>query len=408
MIRLSLHGKMMYEMLNQTVLLLLLYAVGFLLAALYQHPAHPLPPLAESPIRAFAAALLRLTILTGFVTAGIAMQSSRPPSKLLMTLRRAWTALVVVTALLSPFEVGWLLDGAMIVLLLAWLGLSLTGRSPSAFLRVWQVGLLLTALSLAAGHLAGRDWAAVIGRFQFHAAYGLCGVSVFFWLMTRWSRASGEWARDGVRIAAVSLVAAGGLISLAPAGLSAIVIGIATLLIPLCHLILAGHSCRVLRERGADASLSSHWMALAALYWLIGGGFLGTFGIYLRRPDGYLADAQQGLMGWVMLAIALGFVNGCAAELRGDNRRVTGYVPFWLIGFGVGLATVAQICRGAVELYLREVFALDAASIAGLLLPLTVIWLIGLLAAAMGILIYALGFWARRPQILAADLDASP
>ncbi len=406
MIRLSLHGKMMYEMLNQTVLLLLLYAVGFLLAALFQHPAHPLPPLAESPIRAFTAATLKLTILTGFVTAGIAMQSSRPPLKLLMTLRRTWTGLVIVTALLSPFEVGWLLDGAMIVLLLAWLGLSLTGR-PSTFLRVWQVGILLTALSLAAGHLAGREWAAVIGRFQLHAAYGLCGVSVFFWLMTRWSRASSEWAQDGVRIAAVSLVAAGSLISLAAAGLSAIVVGIATLLIPLCHLILAGHSCRVLRERGADASLSPHWMALAALYWLIGGGFLGTFGIYLRS-DGYLADAQQGLIGWVMLTIALGFVNGCAAELRGDNRRVTGYAPFWLIAFGVGLATVMQICRGAVELYLREVFALDAASIAGLLLPLTVIWLIGLLAAAMGILIYALGFWARRPQILAADSDSSP
>lgn len=406
MIRLSLHGKMMYEMLNQTVLLLLLYAVGFLLAALFQHPAHPLPPLAEAPIRAFTTTTLKLTILTGFVTAGIAMQSSRPPLKLMMTLRRAWTALVVVTALLSPFEVSHLLDVAMIVLLLAWLGLSLTGR-PSAFLRVWQVGILLTALSLAAGHLAGREWAAVIGRFQFHAAYGLCGVSVFFWLMTRWSQTSDEWARDGVRIVAVSLVAAGGIISLAAAGLSAIVVGIATLLIPLCHLILAGHSCRVLRERGADASLSPHWMALAALYWLIGGGFLGTFGIYLRS-DGYLADAQQGLIGWVMLTIALGFVNGCAAELRGDNRRVTGYAPFWLIAFGVGLATVMQICRGAVELYLREVFALDASSIAGLLLPLTVIWLIGLLAAAMGILIYALGFWARRPQILAADSDSSP
>ena len=401
MIRLSVHGKMMYGMLNQTVLLLLLYAVGFLLAALFEHPMHPLPPLTESPIRAFTAALLKLTILTGFVTAGIAMQSSRPPPKLLITLRRAWTALVVVTALLSPFEVNWLLDSAMIVLLLAWLGLSLAGRT-SAFVRVWQVGILLTALSLAAGHLAGREWAAVIGRFQLHAAYGLCGVSVFFWLMTRWSRASSEWARDGVRITAVLLVAAGGIISLAPAGLSSIVIGIATLLIPLCHLILAGHSCRVLRARGADASLSPHWMALATLYWLIGGGFLGAFGIYLRS-DGYLADAQQGLIGWVMLAIVLGFVNGCAAELRGDNRRVTGYVPFWLIGFGVGLATVAQICRGAVELYLREIFALDAASIAGLLLPLTLIWLICLLAVAAGILIYALGFWARRPQILAAE-----
>lgn len=402
MIRLSPRGKMTYEMLNQTVLLLLLYAVGFLLEALHQLPAHPLPPLTESPVRAFTAALLKLTILTGFVTAGIAMQSSRPP-KLLMRLRRVWTALVMVTALLSPFKVSPLLDGAMIVLLLGWLGLSLAGRPPSVFLRVWQVGIFLTALSLAAGHLAGREWAAVIGRFQLHAAYGLCGISVFFWLVARWSQASSEWARDGVRIAAVLLVAAGGFISLAPTVLPARIIG--ALLIPLGHLILAGHCCRALRERGADASLSPHWMALAALYWLIGGGFLGAFGIYLRS-DGYLADAQQGLIVWVMLAIVLGFVNAGATELRGDNRRVTGYAPFWLIAFGVSLATVLQVCRGVVELYLREVFALDAASIAGLLLPLTVIWLICLLAVAVGILIYALGFWARRPQIMVAEQAA--
>ena len=403
MIQLSLRGKMIYEMLNQIVLLLLLYAVGFLLTALHQLPAPPLAHiLTESSISAFTAALLKLVILTGFVTAGIAMHPAKLSITRLAGLRLAWTALVIVTALLSPFEAGLLLDIAIAILLLAILGLSRSGRQQSTFLRVWQIGILLLAVSLPGGH-----WADVIRRFQVHVAYGVCGISVFFWLMTRWSKVSIEWARDGVRIVAVLLVLAGSLISIAPSGLPALISGLATLLIPLGYMILAGHSCRALRERTANASLSPHWMALAALYWLIGGGFLGTLGIHLRMPGGHLADAQQSLISWVMLAIVLAFVNVCATELRGDNRRVTGYVPFWLVAFGVGLATVLQACRGIVEIYLRDIFALESADIAGLLLPLTLIWMICLLAAAVGILIYALGFWARRPKIMVASSPAA-
>lgn len=387
---------MVYALLDQIVLLLLLYAVGFLLTALHQLPAPPLAPiLTESSVSAFTEQLFKLVILSGFVTAGLTMHPTKPSNALLIGLRRTWTALVILTVLLSPFEVGLLLDSAMAVFLLAVLGLSQFEREPSAFLRVWQIGILLIALSLPGAHLAD-----VIGRFQVHVAYGVCGISIFFWLMTQWSRVPLEWAWDGVRIAALLLALAGSLISLAPLGLPVPIIGLATLFIPPCYMILGGHSYRALSERNANASLAPHWTALAALWWLVGGGFLGTLGIHLKMPAGHLADAQQSLIGWVMLAIVLAFVNARATELRGDNRRVTGYVPFWLVAFGVGLATVLQAGRGIVEIYLRDVFALEAAAIVGLLLPLTLIWLICLLAIALGIIIYALGFWARRPKIL--------
>ncbi len=403
MIQLSLQGKMMYEMLNQIVMMLLLYAVGFLLTALHQLPAPPLAHiLTESSISAFTAALLKLVILSGFVTAGIAMQPKLPATALIR-LRRAWTALIIAAALLSPFKTSLMLDTATAILLLAVLGLSRAARRQSAFLRVWQIGILLIAISLPAEHWAAPNWAGVISRFRIHAAYGVCGISVFFWLMTRWSRAPIEWAQDGVRIAAVLVALAGSLISIAPFGMPPLIAAIATALIPLCYMILAGHSYRALSERTANASLSPHWTALAALYWLIGGGLLGALGIHLRMPAGHLADAQQGLITWVMLAIVLAFVNVSATELRGDNRRVTGYVPFWLVAFGVGSATVLQVCRGVVEIYLRDVFALEAAAAAGLMLPLTLIWIICLLAVAAGILIYALGFCVRRPKIHAVE-----
>ena len=120
----------------------------------------------------------------------------------------------------------------------------------------------------------------------------------------------------------------------------------ATALLPLCYIILAGHSYRALASRNDNASLAPHWIALATLFWLVGGGFLGALSIQpaiseaMRGTD--LAEAQDWLAGWALLAVALAFVNEAASALRGDNRRVTGYMPLWLIAFGAGLATIVQ------------------------------------------------------------------
>ena len=44
---------------------------------------------------------------------------------------------------------------------------------------------------------------------------------------------------------------------------------------------------------------------------------------------------------------------GGGTALRGDNLRVTGYAPYWLVAFGVGLASVLQIWpRRIVQVYL--------------------------------------------------------
>ena len=117
----------------------------------------------------------------------------------------------------------------------------------------------------------------------------------------------------------------------------------------------------------------------------------------MRGTD--LAAAQDWLAGWVLLAITLAFVNESATALRGDNRRVTGYVPLWLTVFGAGLATITLACRGVVKIILRDVAAVEKAAQAALLLPLTSVWIICLLAVAAGIVTYALGFWLRRPKI---------
>ena len=174
-------------------------------------------------------------------------------------------------------------------------------------------------------------------------------------------------------------------------------------MIPLCYVILAGHSYRALSSRNENASLAPHWVAAATVFWLVGGGFLGALSIQpgiseaTRGTD--LAAAQDWLAGWVLLAIALAFVNESATALRGDNRRVTGFLPLWLITFGAGLAAISLACRGVVQFYLRDVAAVEEAAQAELLLPLTTVWIICLLAVAAGIVIYALGFWLRRSPV---------
>ena len=287
--------------------------------------------------------------------------------------------------------------------LLALLALIWSGKADSAFLRVWQAGMLLACVSLLAKPFASSPWDRVLELFQWHVAYAVAALSVAFWLMTRFSTVTREWAQDGVKIVASLIFLGGSLISTAPLGLPPL-IGIgATALIVLCYTILAGHAYRALSMRNAGRSLAPHWTAVAALFWLVAGGFLGAIslhaGVNSAMQGTALSAAQGWIMSWALLAILCAYLNSVAAELRGGNSRVTGYVPLWLIAFGAGLSTIVQACRGVVEIYLRDSFALGPARILEMTVPLTQIWIICLLAVAIGIMTLALGFWARRPKI---------
>ncbi len=402
MIRLSPRGQAVYQLLSLIVALLLLYCLCLIASALYQLPSQPLAHLiAYEQVERISERAFQLTVLSGLISAGLMMNPDPLSPRAVLALRRSWAGLALVSVALSPLEMELALDWAAALALLLALSLRVAGASPTS--RVWQIGLLLLVISLVpAGLLAGPALAA-LQAFRYQVAYPIAGLSVMFWLMGRYSRVDAEWAAESLRIAALLVFLAGSLISLGRLGLTAIVGIGASLLIPLCYISLAGHSYRALSSRNENASLAPHWIAVATLFWLVGGGFLGALSIQpaigeaMRGTD--LAQAQAWLARWVSLAIALAFVNESASSLRGDNRRVTGYTPLWLIGFGAGLASVTAACRGVAQIYLRDVAALAAADLPELLLPLTVVWLICLLAVAGGVLIYALGFWRRRPRL---------
>ncbi len=402
MIRLSLRGKIQYQFLSLIVLLLLLTSVGFLLEALFQLPGNPLAPHFDAEaVNRFGARCLSLTLATGLAAAGLSMASDSLTTRRLQVFQRAWTALIIVTLIASPFVGLSLLDALSALGLLALL--ALTYNAVSAFMRVWQAGLLLVCASSLAKLFASAPWDRVLELFHLHVAYSIAALSVAFWLMTRFSAVERDWAQAGLKIVAVLIFLAGSLISIAPLGLPPVISISASPLVVLCYTILSGHAYRALSLRDNDMSLAPHWTAVSTLFWLAAGGFLGALslqaGLNQALQDTALQAAQDWIMSWALLAHLCAYLNSVATELRGGNRRVTGYAPFWLIAFGAALSTIVQGCRGVVEIYLRDSFALDRDSALELTAPLTQIWIICLLGLAIGIMIFALGFWARRPKI---------
>jgi hypothetical protein len=403
MIRLTMAGKIVYQMLGQIVLLLMLYAMLFLLSATQALPyftiAHLLPSNLIAPL---VDRILHLVILTGIITAGVVMCSV--DNRYLLRLHHAWTGLIITTLLFSGSDIMPLLDILTALLLFGYLGLSQWNQPPTPFLSIWRVGIMLIIVCILAQWVVTDRWLAVILLFRVHVAYSVTGISIMFWLMTRWSNVRAEWAREGVTIVSGFVACAGLLTSIAPLVLSPFIGILSAFVVPVCYMILAGHSYRALRDRNQNLSLSPHWIAIAVLLWLAGGGFLGTlstqFGIQQWLQGTRLAEAQHWLMIWGMLAINLSLVNNTATQLRGENRRVTGYMPLWLIAFGNGFGGIVLGCAGVVEIYLLRFLTIDRVTVETLLIPLSIVWIVCLLIVAIGIAIYALGFWIRRPTII--------
>jgi nitric oxide reductase subunit B len=111
-----------------------------------------------------------------------------------------------------------------------------------------------------------------------------------------------------------------------------------------------------------------------------------------------LSDLQTTLMQFAVVALLLGVFNQAAAELRGQNRRITGLMPFWLVAFGVVGGGAGLAAAGVAQVYLERLLSVGYLETQTLLIPLYTLWFIGLILLAFGVLIYALGFWARRPM----------
>ena len=398
MIQLSPRGKLEYQCLHLVVALLLVYALLLALSALSQLPQRALPVEIAADWQRLGERVFTLICLSSFISGGIAMAGESLGDAAVKRLLRLWLAAVALVLGMSPVVAGATLDLCLALALLAGLAWSAGKTAAAPGWRLWQLGMLLIALCLAAGHVVGAAAADAIAAVQLHLAFPLCALSLAGWLLD----GADEDRESRLPVRAFWLVCGGGLISLSRLGMPALLAYGAAGLAGLAYIMLAAHLARALREPNPSKSLAGQWLGLAALCWLVSGG-LGALsmpaGAWAVMRGTSLMAAQEWLGGCIALAIALALINERATALRGDNRRVTGYAPFWLFSFGAGLSFIVQLCQGVGQVVLREVAPAVTVSGIATLRVLGELWTVCQLAVAAGLLIYALGYLARRQRI---------
>lgn len=358
----------------QTLFLLLLYTAVALLDAVRLLNSDLPPRLPE-----LADLLAQLTIVTGTLGGGVyiafedRLDGAHRPLRVAFY---AWSVVLVVTLTLGVvMTVPPLLTLIRYIVILAFAGLVAQGiRTWDAVPRVWLVGLAVL----------------LVDDLRLTIAYPLLALTMTFWLMQRFSHVRYAWANFGLYNLAIQLTVAGLLLTFAERGV-AIAGTIGAILTPLVYVIFASHSYRALSDRNHTRTLAAHWVALSVLLFLLGTGTLGA--LHAPAPirqwidDTHLTDLRDSLITLALIAVILGMINYITAEIRAENRRITGLMPFWLVVFGTLGGSIALFGAGLVQVYAPQA---DLSAI-------YVFWVGGWISIAWGVLFYVLGFWARRP-----------
>ncbi len=424
-----------FSFLAQAVVLLMLYAAATLLGAAKFVSGDPLAvSLPYQHVSAFANMLLQLSVVSGLLGGGIYVVAgqnagNRIPGQrlrdegLLAVAYRLWSATLILAffaGLLGLLEGRNLLEllplldiAQAFVILLVLISVARSQTNWTPFALVWTVGMALSVVGTAIGlipttdYLADRGLRALAVGLNFDVAYVLAAVALGYWLMHRFSDVPQGWVDSSLYTVAGLLALAGTLVSLSgfyalSAPEWAITLGhVGTVIVPILYLIVAAHSYKALSSRNPTMTLAAHWYALGLLLLLIGQGLLGGLqaapGIYQWTVGTRLSDLQTTLTALSVIAIVLGVVNQVTAEIRGQNRRVTGLTSFWLVAFGIVGGGLALGGAGLAQTYLERIAGIGYLETQTLIVPLYVLWLMGWLATALGIGIYALTLWLRRP-----------
>lgn len=390
--------RQLYHLMTLTVALLVTVAfVAVLDARAWTQPQPPAP----NPL---AGALLRLLALTGLLGGGLyAIAAERADGQLkagrwLPALVIAWGLLPLawILAHVATIDAGRLLLGAESLLLALW---ALIGwRSLPQRQRVSQIWCAALAVDAGLALLLAAFGAALLADLRLYAAQTVMGLAVGYWLMHRYSNITPFWRDQSIAVIAPLLAATGALLALAadlPLAGHAL-----TVAAPLALMLTAAHSYRALSDRNSSRTLAAHWHALALILWLLA---IGALAPLTRHPDAVAAvmgtplDAvRDSLASWALVALGLGAVNQSVAEMRGQDRRITGLLPFWLVCFG--LLAAAQMLAGAglVQVAAERMLGTDALETHQAIIMLYRLRLAATVAVLLGAVIYALGFAARR------------
>jgi nitric oxide reductase subunit B len=266
---------------------------------------------------------------------------------------------------------------------------------------------LLAGIIQPADYVQDRVLRTLAVGLQMNVGYPMAAVALGYWLIGRFSSVPRVWTDIGVYTVGGLLAVAGVLVTLAPlfrlgAGSGAYLLGnIAMFAVPVLYLIFAAHSYGALSERAQTHSLAAHWYALSLLLLLIGVGFLGGLqaqaDVEQWTAGTRLTDLQATLTMLGIASMGLGMVNHTASDLYARRKRINGLTPFWLVAFGIIIGGAALGSAGVAQVYMERILSVGYLDVQTLVIPLYMLWVLGLLLLAAGIGIYGLTFWIRRP-----------
>jgi|GEM_PF-6547158 len=320
-----------------------------------------------------------IAILTGFIACGAYIAAiSRPDRKLryeslFVYTVWGWIIYVVVTIILGIIHYAPTLALVIIqfVLLAIFTILTLISAYKSPFTQIWGIGMVIF---VGAEIMHVLEIPHLHQQLTYTLAYPLMTLAIGFWLITRFSNMAYGWVKDGLYILAVLVSVAGILLIFLPGwgtnSLAFIIYG-----------MIAARSYRALTRHNDGQTLAAHWYAFSVIVLWIG-----------ILPIGFGAmDLAAFLMTFAALSMILAGVNQSVAEMRSINRRITGLLPFWCIVFGVialgYVLSVDSILSGIV---------LDEPALEPIATPMNQIVQVSQVSIFLGMIFYALGFWARR------------
>jgi nitric oxide reductase subunit B len=420
------------NMFAQTVALFIVYIILSLIgSAKFLSPHDALASsMPYHHVNAFASMTLHLTLLTGLLGGGLyTVTAERGDGRFadetrLRYLYRAWTAFLIITILagiggllntVNPHNLPLSLEIihiALVVIFLIIIGMNVTHWTavPTVWMTGLSIVLVMTAIGLSTSSDAVRDSAihSLVEGLTLNLGFALSTVALGFWLLHRFSNVTLAWSEPGLYIVAGVMSLAGVLVSAAPlyaldnVDFSRTVGSVGVVVVPLAMMIFAAHSYRGLSDRNATHTLAAHWYALSLILFLLG---IGVLGAIVSAPDvnrwtqgTRLTDLQSTLTSLAIIAMLFGVINQGVAEMRGVNRRITGLLPYWLVTFGVLGGGLALAGAGVVQVYLERVLSVGYLDTQSHIEPLYAGWFAGYVIIGIGVVIYAIGFFARRPK----------
>lgn len=383
--------RIAFRLLASMLLLLIVYSTLHLADAVNALPLEFLLPMPAFP----SATVLRdLVLLTGLFASAIVLvcderhDGDLRHTHLLGFLAQGWTGWVCLAVIGAVLPVDWRSYGLFpvvdVLFAIGWVAL-LALSVPRRDLRL---ALLLLAVGLCAAGASVR----------LHLGVPLASAALGFWLMHRFSNVTPGWAALGIRSVGGLLTLSGLLGLLAP--IDALAGYLSAGAIPFAAMIYAAHSHRALSDPNPNRTLAAYWFAFGLVLFLLANGTLtALFSVpvlWAAVRDTAFDAAQAWLSAWALIALLLALLNQVSAEQRGENRRVTGLLPYWCVLFGTLGAGLAWCALGLAESLLRQA-GLGTADIHAYSVALVWLKCFGLLVQLAGLMLYAVGFWARRP-----------